>query len=161
MKRFFAGAALTLFILSLVMPILASAADISIFPTGYWGDPPIVDCDGAGCTLCNALDTSQRLIYFGLTLLVFIAVPIAVMYAGFLIMTSVGSSEKVGEARNVLTGTFVGLLLGLGAYFILDQVYKLIIEPTGTAPKQWYSIECSTLQGKINDADKKSSGSGN
>jgi hypothetical protein len=50
-----------------------------------------------------------------LTLLMFI-------YGGFILLTSAGSNEKVGEAKKIITAAVVGLVIVLGSYMIIRFV---------------------------------------
>lgn len=51
---------------------------------------------------------------------------ILIIYAGFIWMTSGGSSEKIDRARKILTSSTVGLLIVILAYAITVFVFSVI-----------------------------------
>lgn len=66
-----------------------------------------------------------RLIESGLSYLGIIVV-IIVLWAGFKWMTSGGKDEKVADARRTLINLFIGLLIILSAYSIVNFVISAI-----------------------------------
>jgi len=130
-KYLFAAVSLALF----AAPILALAAPaIGQVHSNVW-DPatlagPLVTCTGdynpadgntAACTsLCNLIDTFENIIYFGITLVIWIFVPIAFATGGVMFMLARGNPEKASEAKKVLTGTLIGLGIVLCAYLIVS-----------------------------------------
>jgi Type IV secretion system pilin len=128
-----------------------------VFPGGFWG--PLLSCTGSGqggqpscANICDVVNTAERIIFFALTLLFFVIVPIMVMWAGVVIMTAGGNAEKVGEGKKLLMGTFVGLLLGLVSYILVSQFYAIlkpqVVYPganggAGAAQGHWYQLTCT------------------
>lgn len=55
---------------------------------------------------------------------------ILMVYAGFLWMTARGDSKKVDQAKQMITGAIIGVVIIAGAYAMTDFVIKAI---TGTA----------------------------
>jgi hypothetical protein len=51
---------------------------------------------------------------------------VLMIYAGFLWMTAAGSDEKVTKAKNIFSTSIIGLLVIVGAYYILDFVLDAI-----------------------------------
>lgn len=49
-----------------------------------------------------------------------------VLYAGFLWMTSMGSSEKVEQAKSIIEGAAIGLILVLASYAIATFVFTAL-----------------------------------
>ncbi|OGZ00597.1 MAG: hypothetical protein A2946_03180 [Candidatus Liptonbacteria bacterium RIFCSPLOWO2_01_FULL_53_13] len=107
----------------LILPSITSAfVPPKVFPTGYWGKPLVVPDH----SFCGLIQTFVNVIYFGITILFFVLIPFFIMYGGFLILTSMGSSEKVGEGRKMVTGAIVGAVIGLVAFFIIDAFFTFI-----------------------------------
>lgn len=50
---------------------------------------------------------------------------IASMYGGFLYVTASGNDEKTQTAKKVLTGALIAMVLGLGAFALINTVIKL------------------------------------
>ena len=59
---------------------------------------------------------------------------ILMVYAGFLYMTARGDSKKVDQAKQLITGAIIGIIIIAGSYAITDFVLKSITgqTPTGT-----------------------------
>lgn len=57
---------------------------------------------------------------------------LAVVVAGFIMMSSVGNESQINRGKEILTRALVGLVLTLSAYFIVSFVQSLFFE---TAPK--------------------------
>jgi len=117
-----------------LFPSLALAAAPSICPTGYWG--PLVSCTGNGnssvaggytCTsLCDLIQTAENVIYFGISVVVFILTPILIAWGGIMFMFSRGKPEGITKARNILTGAVIGLLIALCAWLIVNTFVTVL-----------------------------------
>lgn len=135
------------------MTALAGSGDVSagtILKGGFWG--PILSCTGGGdgvaitekCDdICDFIATIRNIIYFALTLLVYVVVPIAIMAGGFLIMTTGGAPERANMGKNIITNAGIGLVIGLGAFIIVDVFFGEILKPTSTGTREWYQPSCS------------------
>ncbi|MFH1246691.1 MAG: hypothetical protein V1489_02880 [Candidatus Liptonbacteria bacterium] len=142
---------------------MAQAGDPSIFPTGYWG--PLLSCTGVPPTtgggsttgegttgsgaptsqclsLCDLLMTIRNIIYFALTFLIYVIVPIMIMVGGFIRMVSGGSSEKVSQSNAYFKGAAIGLGVGLGAFLIVNVIYK-VLNPTIEGQSSWSVLNCT------------------
>lgn len=95
---------------------------------------PLVTCVGAApaaggtptggvtqtCTsFCDLVATAANVVYFAITLVIWIIAPLMFLWAGILFMISTGSAERTGQARKMITGTVIGLLIVLCAYLIV------------------------------------------
>jgi hypothetical protein len=118
----------------------ASPTAGTLWSGGYWG--PLISCTGdyaglvknssitAKCTsFCDLLVTGQNILYFGMTLAIYILVPVFFIWGGFLILISRGSTNLLGKGKQVLTGTVVGLLIILGAFVIINTFLWLLGNP--------------------------------
>ncbi len=130
----------TFCILTLLPALSFAATQINLFPTGFWG--PLVSCSGAvkvfdasgnatdnpnACTsLCDLIDTFLRLIYFGMTVALFILTPVFFAWGGLTILVAGGDPGKLGEGKKILTGTLVGIMIVLGAFLIVSTFVKFL-----------------------------------
>lgn len=126
----------------LVLPLAGRAAEIkepSVFPTGYWGPLIAPDRD-----ICGLVQTILNVIYFAVSVLFFLLIPVYVMYGGFLMLTSMGSTEKVGEGKKAITGAIVGAAIGLLAFAIVDLAVGFVVEKSNY---QWTTFSCAKIKG--------------
>lgn len=140
-------------------PCLNAPLNVSTFwSLGYWGGcPPLLPCTGLGadgrpkCTdpghgLCDIFVVLERLIYLGLTLVVFIIFPLRLIWGGVIILTAAGSDSRLSKGKESLLHTFIGLLLALGAFLIVATFLWLLGTSAGIAgiPKgvSWPNIQC-------------------
>jgi len=56
---------------------------------------------------------------------------IYVIYAGFLWLTAAGSEEKISQAKDIIRGSIIGLVIILAAYIITTTVVNRLITATG------------------------------
>jgi len=141
--------------LAVLVPILlalmlmpASVFAHTDFP--YWG--PIVHCGsiyppGPCISFCELVHTGQNFIQLLLTVAVFVALPLSILFGGFLIMTAGGSTERVGRGKKVITGVLTGLALTIGSYLIVSTVLfalgALTSDATGPTKVGWPTVSCS------------------
>ena len=116
-----------------------------LFPFGFWG--PIVSCGYEGASspcvsVCDLIHTTQHFIYLGLTLLVFIFAPIAIIGGAFMIMLSGGSEDKVKKGRTVIMNAVIGLAIGLCAFLIINTVLWAMSALGKTESVSWPNIQC-------------------
>lgn len=144
-------------LLLLVAPLVGLAAP-SLWPTGYWGGSPnpLVPCgtqlNASGtitnpCKLCDFITLAQNLIYFGLSLLVFVIAPILFLYGGILLIVAGGSEERMSAGKKVITGTVVGLAIALGGFLIINTFIGLIGAQVGEGGSSWSSFTCAPPAG--------------
>lgn len=110
--------------LMLVMPVVSLAYRI--------GEPIVPLCDTTSVPgQCiwgwkEFLALINNVISFILKVL---ALPIAAImfaYAGFLLVTSGGSTEARGKAKNIFTNTAIGLIIVAGAYLIIRTILSIL-----------------------------------
>lgn len=87
----------------------------------------LVPCDtGASCDFNAFMDLINGLMDFVLFKL---AVPIAAImfaYAGFKMVTSGGSSEARGVAKNVFSSTVIGFVLAATAWIVVKSILSIL-----------------------------------
>ena len=113
---------------SMFDPIIPEACKCASVPViGADGNPTGQTSPSAanwGCVLLvlqNVINTAV-----GIAVLVVI---LAIVYAGFVFMTSGGSPERRTQGRNVLANSIIGLLILLDAWLGVDFVMKVVYNP--------------------------------
>jgi len=127
-----------IFLLSFFAFLLAAPSTglaLSSPPIPYWGNPPLVSCTGIymtgiaktsvtqkSCTsLCDLLQTIVNITYFGITLALFVFTPILFAWGGIMYLISGASPGQHENAKKILTGTLVGLLIVLFAFVVIKM----------------------------------------
>ena len=91
-----------------------------------WGAPVLTDTtgnetpNGNACTsVCDLVDTVANVIYFGIGVVIWIITPIMFAISGIMFMISRGNPEGTSQAKKMITGTVIGLLVVICAYIIV------------------------------------------
>lgn len=145
--KFITVVLLVVFAAPVVFPIRAAEA---LSPPFYWptASNPLVGCSATGdrskpaCDFCQLLVLFQKLIYFGLTLLLFAIAPILFAWGGFRILVDRGSEKGVSEGKKIITGTVTGVAIGLGSFLIVNTFLWLMGIALGGAGSTWSVITC-------------------
>lgn len=84
---------------------------------------PLVPCDGITkkCDFDQGITLLNNIIDFGLMLIPFLAA-IALMFAGFMYLTSAGDTGKVSKAHEIFTDTVIGIVVALAAWLIIKTI---------------------------------------
>jgi hypothetical protein len=147
LKRALAVAGFAFLIGLIFLPIAAEAAGIP-----YWG--PLLSCVGNGqhlpsglpdCkSVCDLLLTGQNILYFAITIALFVLLPLGVAIGGLKIMVSGGNSEGESSGKKILTGVAMALLIILGAYLIVNTIFYFAakLTDTGSLNTDWSTIQC-------------------
>ena len=129
-----------LFFVLIFLPAIAGAVSI-------WdgtGPPEGPTCNvGGPCGFCDALKVVKNIITF----LFEIAIPIAVVmivYGAIRMMLAGGSSENVSASRKIMTNAFMGLVIALGAWIIVNTILH-ILSPGGVN-LPWNQINCEAAR---------------
>lgn len=110
----------------------------------------IGDCLADGnCTLCDVLKFFGTIAQWILATVGALALLFFVL-GGFDLITSQGKQEAVEKGKKKIVGALIGLLIVLGAYFIINAVLTLAIgDPSGSAKIKtstgsydWHNISC-------------------
>ncbi len=125
---------------SVVFPLVASAyttPNIWGNPPGFWG--PLVSCTGnyltgAGATsgatpctsLCDLINTFINLIYFAISIALFIIAPVAFLCGGVMIMIAGANPGMLESGKKVLTGVVVGILIVLCSYLLVATALNVL-----------------------------------
>ena len=109
-------------------PFIASAAiNYNVWnPSILQG--PLITCTGTGggssglpaCqSLCDLMSTAINVVYFLIGFVIWVITPILVAWSGALFMLSQGNPGRQSDARKMVTGVAIGLLIVLCAYLIV------------------------------------------
>jgi hypothetical protein len=113
------NSAFLIILLLLVMPVLSFAA----------GDPPdsgLIPPCSPNCGFNDLLTLVNTVIKF---ILFDLALPIAAImfaYAGFLLVSSGGSTEARGKAKEIFTNTLLGLIFAVAAWLIINSILSIL-----------------------------------
>lgn len=142
---------LTILILVLVLfPVQKTFAASGLF-SGIEG------ClDKGDCTLCQFLTLFVNItnvitsIIGGLALVYFV-------YAGFGLIQSFGSAEKVKEAKDSLVGTLFGIVIVLGSWILVNTVFFYFVQDANSDGKVniWGKAPWSDVGGMCTPVPKK------
>lgn len=117
----------SLIVISFFLPVLSFAHAPNIWAGGYWGNPPLLSCTGGTCAnLCDLVHTVIHILYFIMSIAVYIATPILFAWGGLKIIVSTGNPGKVSEGKKIVTGTLVGVLITLGAFLVISTFLKVL-----------------------------------
>jgi hypothetical protein len=136
-------AAKILFILiigsSVALPLVASAYTTpNIWPTGYWGGSTgLISCTGnylsnapAGTTpctsLCDLINTFINIVYFLMSIAIFIITPIMFVWGGVMMMFSGANPGALETGKKILTGAVIGLAIVLCSYLLISTILKVL-----------------------------------
>ncbi|MDD5721483.1 MAG: hypothetical protein PHT16_03515 [Candidatus Pacebacteria bacterium] len=89
------------------------------------GSTPLVQCD-TNCGFKEFMDLINRVIHFILFDMVIPISAIMFVYAGFLFVTSGGSSGARTRANSVFTNTVLGLIIAVAAFLIIKTVLYIL-----------------------------------
>ncbi len=116
---------------------------------GYWG--PLVTCTGnysaassneKTCTsACDAIVQAEAIIYFVMTLLLYIGAPVMFLIGGLMIVFGGANPNMLSQGQKTLWGTAIGVALALSAYVIVST-FLWAVQPAGSGVK-WPNIQCN------------------
>lgn len=141
-----AGTLLALTLLLAPLPSFAASKPTflgPIVPAECHCDNQTIQGDGASGTVTTApdygcvLQVIQNIINFGITLSILLST-IYLVITGFAFMTSGGSSEARSKAKTRFANVFIGLVVLLCAWLIVDFVMKTVYDAGKFGP--WNSI---------------------
>lgn len=120
--------AITVFSILIFVPLSAEAA--GLVPCGGPGEPE--------CDLCQLAKLSQNIIEFAVRI-TFILAALLFAYAGFLFFTGGSDPGQISRAKKIFTNTFVGLVIVLVSWLVVDILLKTL---TGQGATPFTQILC-------------------
>lgn len=120
------------------LPLLALAADLP----GLSG--PIVTGDLGGPFLdgCDILKLANNIIQFGVYASVIVST-LMFTWAGILYVTAAANKGNLEKARGIFWKVFIGLIIVLSAWLIVDTIMKVFVGDTGRLGV-WNTLDCSS-----------------
>jgi len=130
-----------LFVIIFALLISGAILFIPTFADAQTVSGGIVPCSGPECQLCYVTKLVDNVLKF---LVAAVAVIGALMFsvAGILWMANTGSEKRVSLAKQIFSAVFIGLILVLGAWLIIDSLLKVLTNNTADLGKPWGGIEC-------------------
>lgn len=105
--------------LAFLVACLLIVGAIVLTPSFVAAQPLVSSCTGIDCQLCNIYDLFNRVIQYAILSATVIAAGLFA-YAGGLLVTSGGSVERAGKARNIFGRTFFGFTIALVAFLGIE-----------------------------------------
>jgi len=127
----------TLIILILYsLPVITKAA--GFVPCGGPGEPE--------CEACHIIKMTNNIVTWLIGIL-FVVFAIVLVVSGFRMVVSGGNPEAKTDAKNKITNAFVGLVIVLSAWLLVDTLMRVLLagnsgEISGYGP--WTEISCGT-----------------
>ncbi|PIR85097.1 hypothetical protein COU15_02465 [Candidatus Kaiserbacteria bacterium CG10_big_fil_rev_8_21_14_0_10_45_20] len=108
----------------------------------------VPECDGGGfgpyCQACDLMVLVQNIINFAVYAAIVVAT-LMFVYAGFLNVTAVaGGAEQLKKARGIFIKVFIGLVIILASWLIVDLIMKTFIGSNFNRDfGPWNEIQCT------------------
>lgn len=141
-KNFFFNIVLVIFFL--IIPFSVEAAWTGLVPCGNTSDP------ADACTLCKFLLMFQKIMDWGLTVIIVVAVAM-IFISGILYIVSSGNPEMMQKAKGVLTACIIGVAIVFLAWLTINTILWVLgattstgtwTDDTGSWIGAWYEIPC-------------------
>ncbi|MES2930897.1 MAG: pilin [Patescibacteria group bacterium] len=81
---------------------------------------------GTACGFNELMGLANKVISFLLFTIATPLVALIVCYAGFLLLTSGGSSEKLTKAKHIFKNVLIGYIVALAAWLIIHTIVKTL-----------------------------------
>jgi len=123
----------------------------------------LVPCGGAGepgCQMCYFVTLIQNIFGWLVTILS-IVVALIFIFAGFKLVTSGGNQSEKSAAKSLITSAFIGFVIVLAAWILIDLGIKALLPGTTGATRigPWNTIQCADQP--VSDASQASAGLAN
>lgn len=104
-------------------PLISCSGDY----TGYQheGSVPPVTCT----SLCDVIETFRRILYFAMTLILFIGSPLMFVIGGGMVMFAGANPQLLATGKKTIWGAVIGVVLALAAYVIVGTFLWMIGNP--------------------------------
>ena len=113
-------------------------------------------CEGEECSACHFVELANRLIKWLIGIVVILFAVLAV-WAGFGLVTSGGNPSALQDAKSRFTNAFIGFLIVLSAWLIVDTLMRGIVNGTDgdiTGYGPWSEVKCATQSEARTDPDE-------
>lgn len=103
-------------------------------------------CDGPTCSACHIVELVNRLIKWLIGIIILLFAVLAV-WAGFGLVTSGGNVSALADAKSRFTNAFIGFLIVLAAWLIVDTLMRGIVSGVDGNIENygpWSQVQCFT-----------------
>jgi hypothetical protein len=106
-----------------------------------------IPCEGSECQACHFVELGNNVIKW-LIGFVFLFFAILAVVAGIKLVTSGGNPSAKQAAKSSFTNAFIGLFIVLGAWLLIDTVFRGLIGGTGEIKGYgpWSEVQCGEGQ---------------
>jgi hypothetical protein len=134
------------------VPLVAAAAAQNATGIPYWAPGGLISCTGNyldqnnshPCqSVCDLIQTFANIIYFLITICLFVLAPIFFGIGGIMLMVSGANPEMRSRGRSVLTGTVIGVGIILCAYLIVFTFLGIFNAVSNGQPVFSNNIQCT------------------
>ena len=97
------------------------------------GQPIVPNCLGTSCGWQDLVILADNILSFFL----YIAVPIAAIafaWAGWLYLSARGNMTQIQSAHSIFLNVFIGLIIVLSAWLIVDLIFEELVDPNTYLP---------------------------
>lgn len=114
------------------------------FSPNLAGAQNFVPCSGASCSSCHVVQMANSIIVY-LIGMMFVIFAVMMVWAGFGMITSGGSPDAHKSAKNKLMNSFIGLIIVLVGWILVDTVMRGLLKGgegiiNGFGP--WSEVKC-------------------
>ena len=83
----------------------------------------LITCDGPECELCHFVSMGNNILMWLITIM-FLVVTFVLIVAGFKLLTAAGSPDRINQAKDHFYNAFIGLVIVLAAWLLIDTVIR-------------------------------------
>lgn len=110
------------------LPILLITGYFLLITTSIASAAGIVPCGGVDCNICHLFQGVSNIIDFLLKNIAFPLGVVAILYGGFMMMTSGGSEERVKKGRTALEFAVYGIIIAFAGWLIIDTILTSLVK---------------------------------
>ena len=139
--------------LTLLFLVILVSPEVSLAQSRFVPCDGVNSPDGVACQACHLVEMGSN-VFVWLIGILFVVFGVVAAVAGFGLVTSAGNQSALSEAKKKLINAFIGIVLVLAAWLIVDTIMQSLVTTTYGFPKddsngnvKWYEIECVNQPG--------------
>jgi hypothetical protein len=106
---------------------IVNKSQTAIYVDGEPTSAPLDPCQ----SLCDIVEALQRLLYFALTILIYVLLPVMVFVGGFLILIGGGNPAQRATGTKTIVSAVIGLAIAMSAFLIVNTFLWLVFASAG------------------------------